>query len=150
MADIPPLSQVPLFAGLPLQQLRDISRISREIHFPLGSIVFEESKPADVFYLLLEGKISLSIQLSSSPNQVTVSVITQPLQGFGWSGIVPPHFYTATARCETIVHALGVQGRQLTEILKKDPASGLIVMSRIAEIISKRLRDSRSAFLKSL
>jgi CRP-like cAMP-binding protein len=81
---------------------------------------------------------------------LTVSVINQAHQSFGWSGIVSPYHFTASARCETDCRVLAIPGQKLFEILKEDPESGFHVMCKISEMISSRLRSSRQVLLKSL
>jgi CRP/FNR family cyclic AMP-dependent transcriptional regulator len=144
------LSQTSLFEGLAEEPLKAIADISDEVKCPHGEVLFWEGDPAELLYILLEGEINIFVQLSSSPGRVTVSVISQPYQTLGWSGLVVPHAYTATALCEADSRLIAIDGEGLMEVLKGDPAVGFAVMGRIAEVMSSRMRNTRLALLKTL
>ena len=144
------LSQASLFEGLTEEQLKAIADVSEEVKVQHGEVLFWEGDPAELLYILLEGEINLFVQLSSSPERMTVSVISQPYQTLGWSGLVAPHVYTASGLCEADSRLVAIYGQELMELLKGDPAMGLVVMGRIAEVMSSRMRNTRFALLKTL
>lgn len=144
------LSQIDLFEGLPHEQLEVIAKISEETNCQKGELIFREAAKAEKLYVLLEGKVALRLQISSKPQSITVSVINSSNQSFGWSGLVAPYHYTASALCESDCRLLAIDGQELIQALKQDPKSGFIVMERIATIISNRLRNSRMVLLKAM
>ena len=144
------LSQASLFEDLAEEQLKAIADFSEEVKVQHGEVLFWEGDPADLLYILLEGEINIFVQLSSSPERVTVSVISQPYQTLGWSGLVAPHAYTATGLCEADSRLVAIDGEALLEVLKGDPAMGFVVMGHIAEVMSSRMRNTRFALLKTL
>jgi CRP-like cAMP-binding protein len=144
------LSQSGLFEGLTEERLRAVVGISEEVMCQQGEILFWEGDPAESIYILLEGEINVYVQLSSRPERVTVSIISQPYQALGWSGLVAPHAYTASGLCETDSRLVAIDGEALMEVLRGDPAMGFVVMGRIAEVMSSRMRNTRSALLKTL
>ena len=144
------LSQNKLFEGIPEKNLAAITKISEEITLTKGRLAFVEGSPAEHVFILLEGEIDIQVTLTSRPGSVTVAVINQPNQSFGWSGIVTPYTYTASALCKTDCRILAIDGKKLIQVLQQEPESGFIVMQRIAELIARRLRNSRIALLKTL
>lgn len=144
------LSQIDLFADLPQKQLEVIAEISEETTCQRGELIFQEATKAEKLYVLLEGKVAIRLQISSKPQSITVSVINQTNESFGWSGIITPYHYTASALCESDCRLLAIDGQKLIQALKQDPRSGFIVMERISEIISNRLRNSRMVLLKAM
>jgi CRP-like cAMP-binding protein len=144
------LSQASLFEGLAEEHLKAIADVSEEVECPHGEVLFWEGDPAELLYILLEGEINIFVQLSSSPERMTVSIINQPYQTLGWSGLVAPHAYTATGLCEADSRLVAIDGKGLMEVLKGDPAVGFTVMGRIAEVMSSRMRNTRFALLKTL
>ena len=144
------LSQATLFEGLTEEQLKAVADVSEEITCQQGEVLFWEGDPAELLYVLLEGEVKVSVQLSSRPDRVTVSVISQPFQTLGWSGLVAPNAYTATGLCEVESRLVAIGGEELMEVLKADPAMGFLVMGRIAEMMSSRMRNTRFALLKTL
>jgi len=144
------LTNVGLFDGLPESQLEKIAGLCQEISFQQGERIFDEGEKADQLYILIEGKVSIKVHLTSRPETVTVAVIEGPYNSFGWSGVVAPYHYTAAAYSEADSRVLALPGGELMEVLKGDPATGITVMRRVAEIIGSRLKNSRAALLKSL
>jgi len=144
------LSQNKLFEGIPEEILAAIAEVSEEITLTKGRPAFVEGSEAEHVFILLEGELDIQVSLASMPGSVTVAVINLPNQSFGWSGIVPPYNYTASALCKTDCRILAIDGKKLIQVLQQKPESGFIVMQRIAELIARRLRNSRIALLKIL
>jgi CRP/FNR family transcriptional activator FtrB len=144
------LSQNELFAGFSDERLEAIAGISKEITCNKGEALFGEGERAEYLYILVSGSIAIQVHLTSRPMNVTVAIINQPNQSFGWSGVVSPNHYTATAHCQKDSSLVAIEGSKLMQMLEQDPEIGFIVMRRISEVISSRLRTSRSAFLKTL
>jgi CRP-like cAMP-binding protein len=144
------LHAVGLFDEIPDEQLTKIVEISREMTFKQGELIFREGSEAENIYVLLDGKVAIRVHLTSRPESLTVSVINKPYQSFGWSGIVSPYHFTASALCESDCRLLAISGQELLQKLREDPESGFQVMCKISEMISSRLRSSRQVLLKSL
>ena len=144
------LSQIDLFEGIPGENLASIAKISEEITCAEGKQVFQEGSSAEHIYILLEGKVAIEVGLTSRPGGVTVAVISQPHLSFGWSGVIPPYHYTASAHCKTDSRLLAIPGQKLIQVLQQEPKSGFVVMQKIAEVIGSRLRNSRITLLKTL
>lgn len=139
-----------MFQGLSEQVIDEFTSISKVVSFSKGDFIFKEAEPAKKIYFLLDGKISLRVNLTSKPESITVSIINQSFQGFGWSGIVSPFHYTASAKSEEDCRVIEFQGKEFIDVLSQHPEAGFIVMQRLAEIISNRLKNSRQALLKTL
>ncbi len=144
------LAQFELFRDVPAEVLELIAEIAQDVFVQKGHFVFREGEKAEHVHLLVNGSIALRVQLTSKPAFVTVSIVAQPYQTLGWSGLVPPHHYTASAYCEEDTHLIAIPAQPLLEILANHPEAGFKVMLRVTEIIADRLRNSRQALLKTL
>ena len=144
------LSQVSLFEGFSPEQLAPIAELCQEVTGQQGEVLFWEGEKAERLYILLEGEVSLFVQLTSRPERVTVAVVNQPNAMFGWSGVVAPYHYTASALCEADSRLAVLDGQSLIQRLEENPAMGFVVIQRIAAVISDRLRHTRLALLKTL
>lgn len=144
------LSDVGLFKDLPDELLSRIASMSEEFSRSSGETIFQEGDEADRLHILLEGKVSIRVHLTSRPASVAVAILNQPYMTFGWSGIVSPYRYTASAMCEEDCRLIAIPGGELIAALEQYPESGFLVMRRVSEIISSRLRNSRLVLLKSL
>jgi CRP/FNR family cyclic AMP-dependent transcriptional regulator len=150
MATRAPLNEFPLFQNLPGEMLDQFAKICNEEMYRSGDTVFREGNQADKLHFLLSGNITLKVRLTSRPDSITVSAVNQRYESFGWSGIVPPFHYTASAVCEEDCRVLTIPGEEFLHLLKSSPEAGFVVMRRITEIIASRLRNSRQALLKTI
>jgi len=144
------INKFDLFKDVSEETLNKIEKIGTELNFEKGGIVFKEGEEASGLHFLISGSIRLLVNLTSRPESITVSVVKNTYESFGWSGVVAPFHYTATAECIEDAKVMSFPGDKLMEILKQDPKSGFIVMQRITEIIASRLRNSRQALLKTI
>jgi CRP-like cAMP-binding protein len=144
------LADFPLFQNISPVILEKIAAISQEVAVAAGQAVFREGETADELHFLIKGSLALKVNIMSRPDSATVSFVSKSYECFGWSGLVPPHYYTASAVCDEDSRVLAISGSQFMQILTENPEAGFIVMQRIAEIISDRLRNSRQALLKTL
>lgn len=78
-----------------------------------------------------------------------MSLFRDPYHAFGWSGLIPTYHYSSNAVCRKPTRVVAIEGRPLAHLIERDPLMGFIVMRRIAEMISARLRENRLALLKT-
>ena len=150
MATTASLAEFPLFRNLPDSLLDKITALGNELFFSQGDTIFREGEGADKLHFLLDGDVLLKVKLTSRPESITVSAVSQRFESFGWSGIVPPYHYTASAVCETDCRVLTIPGESFMRLLNENPEAGFAVMQRLTELVSSRLRNSRQALLKTL
>jgi len=139
-----------LFKGVSKDVLEEIAGISETIKLEKDSVVFHEGDDADKLHLLISGSIALRVKLTSRPDSVTVSFLNIPHQTLGWSGVVAPNHYTASAHCEEDTELVVIPSSKFMEILDRNTDAGYKIMLRITQIISDRLRNSRQALLKTI
>ncbi len=144
------LADFDLFKEVSKETLKEVAAISETIKVKKDDLVFREGERADKLHLLVSGSIALRVKLTSRPDSVTVSFVNRPHQTLGWSGVVAPHHYTASAVCEEDSELVAIPADKFMKILEGHPADGFKVMLRIATIVSDRLRNSRQALLKTL
>lgn len=136
------LRRFKIFEGFTDVELGEIAQICRREQYDNGARMFEEGRSAETLYLLLDGKISLEreVQLgrSGSSRQATVSILT-PGQALGWSSVVEPCVYTATANCIEPAVVLALNGDEMRRFMAGDPEAGLKLMTAITEIVRGRM-----------
>lgn len=144
------LAEFDLFMGVAMDVLTEISGICETTKVKKDGFVFREGDTADKLHLLTSGSIALRVNLTSRPDSVTVSFINTPHKTIGWSGVVAPNHYTASAYCEEDTELITIPSSDFMKILDRHPEAGYKIMLRITQIISDRLRNSRQALLKTM
>lgn len=144
------LARSSLFAGLPTDQIARFASLAQEINCSAGEVLFREGNEASRLYLLLTGKVNVQVQPTATTEPLTIVSLSAFGQLVGWSGFMPPNYYTASAICQEDSTLLAFDGQAFNRALDDNPAVGLIVMRRIAQVISQRLRTLQGVVLKSL
>jgi CRP/FNR family cyclic AMP-dependent transcriptional regulator len=144
------LTDFDLFRDVSKDVLAEIAAICEAAHVKKDDFVFKEGETADRLHLLISGSIALRVNLTSRPDSVTVSFVSRPHQTLGWSGVVSPNHYTASAFCEEDSELIAIPSKKFLQILEQHPEAGYKIMLRITQVISDRLRNSRQALLKTL
>ncbi len=135
------LRKCPLFAKQNHYMLDEIAMISDDVDVKAGDWIFSEKENADYFFLVLDGKIELTMYLffqGSGEHLQTTSPLGKN-EIFGWSAVVPPHVYTLGARAVTDSKVLSIEAGSLRDLLDDNPEYGYFFMKKISEVISERL-----------
>lgn len=135
------IKELDIFRSLTAEQLDQIADLSEEKRYKTNDVVFREYTPAEYVYVLLEGRISISVEVGNQ-KRTSVTTVTPGLI-FGWSALVRPHQWTASAVCVEESTVLRIEGSGLRKMMDAHPDVGYKVMERIAQVVSGRLKDTR-------
>ena len=132
------IQEVELFQRISSHIIDEIAELVTQESHPAGDVVFREGDVADFLYILEEGEINLIIQGEKRlffPVDKTGSVL-------GWSSLVEPNRYTATAECVKESKIIKIDAERLMRVFQRHPAEGLTIMKRLAGVIAARLVKS--------
>ncbi|MBM4327531.1 MAG: cyclic nucleotide-binding domain-containing protein [Deltaproteobacteria bacterium] len=139
------IQKADLFRDLSQETVSAISTAMTEEAHEQGSLLFKAGEPAKNFYLIVEGRVRLSIGTEGRIDY-TASV---PGEAFGWTGMVDRPAYVATAECLTSCKLVKVEKDKLNQVFTKDPQGGMIFFKRLAGAVVQRLIDNYNAFLSA-
>ncbi len=100
-----------------------------------GDILFYEGDPASHFYVLIKGRIRLTIGDSGQ----VVHTISHPGECFGWSSLLSRETYSASAECREPSTLMLINAEQFLRIIEEDPLDGLHFMKHLAKTLGNRL-----------
>ena len=128
-------------AGLKAAHRALLERHAMTTGFKAGEVIFKTGDPANRFYCLLSGKVEL---WTRSPGAPAVKIDTiHAGELLGWSWLFPPYQWAFDAIAKTDTEAIFFYGTPLRELCDEDPAFGLELMKRMAEVMMRRLHASR-------
>jgi len=134
-----------LFKGVPEHIHAEISEISTEEVLNEGHVLFKVGEPAEYLYILAEGLVELTV-----PGEQRLSFSVDEFGAvFGWSALVEPKQYTATATCKKNSKVIRLDAERLMRLFTKHPAEGLHIMRRLAGIVAGRLMICYDELTKS-
>lgn len=138
------LSDCTLFEGLPEDKLAPVHELARVERHPAGTLLFPENAAAEDLFVLVEGRVNLAFSLPHHGEQLRIVVTgIKPGEVFGWSALSLAARYSAQAETLADSTLIRIHGRELQSVLEADLELGYHVMTRLCNLISGRLRDSR-------
>lgn len=152
------------FAGLDYDHVVKLSKLATEEAVEVGHCFFHECDDMKHIYLVMEGAVAIVFEVPDQDVEQQVSgQLTGELQTkditvstvgtgdvFGWSGLIPPHTATATAKAITPVRVLKFDAEKLLEDFEEDCRFGYVMSQKAGNVIRERLRDLRIESLADL
>jgi hypothetical protein len=133
MIGIDRLRKVDVLQGLTDWELKIASHFLKEENVPEGITLFQEGQKADRLFILEQGEVSLQFPRGEPYN------LPGPGRILGWSFLIPPHRYTASAETSTASKLLVMESPDFYYLIHKEPRMGVKVMSNLAQVVASRL-----------
>jgi hypothetical protein len=130
-----PTSQSELFKGLKPQAVNEILSLGTEESLRKGTFVYKKGDPARFFYILKEGKLSLRI---GEEGQIDY-MVCDPGEAFGLSSLAGRETFATYAECIEECELLKIGVEQLSQLLERNPLSGLAFYRGLAGVLNQRL-----------
>jgi hypothetical protein len=133
MIGIDRLRKVDVLQSLTDWELKIVAQFLKEENVPEGITLFEEGQKADRLFILEEGEVAVQFPRGEPYN------INGPGKILGWSFLVPPHRYTASAETKAPSKLLVMKSPDFYYLIHKEPRMGVKVMSNLAQVVAGRL-----------
>jgi len=135
------LSEHMLFRDLGEETLRVLMECASSVQFEQHELIFRHAQPAERFYMLREGKVSLEIP-SPRAGPLTIQTLGKgELLGCSW--LFPPYRWHFDARALVPTLAVALDGRRLRSECDADPALGYQLMKRFSQVMHQRMQAAR-------
>ena len=128
------LRSVPAFRDLDCAGLEDIAQYASERRLDAGDPLFEQGEPADHFYLVIEGRLKVTM-ITPEGKQVLVRLV-HPGDLCGLALALARRDYPATCRALVPVHALGWQMRYWEVLLETYPRVAIAITRSLGRHIA--------------
>lgn len=117
------VQQANFFFGTSMTFANEIMKTAvREFH-PTGTVIFKEGEAANHFYVLLEGRVRISIGESGH----VVYIVSRGGEAFGWSSLVGRERYTASTESIEPTTLMSFERERFQQVLAKDPVNGMVL-----------------------
>ncbi|MGI9062079.1 MAG: Crp/Fnr family transcriptional regulator [Ktedonobacteraceae bacterium] len=128
------LKQVPLFAGLTDEDVRELMEVARKRTFRSGEVIFHRDDPGQVLYVIKEGKVKISL-VSPDGQEIVLAVLGKG-ECFGEFAILDGLSRSADAITLEKVECYTLQRSDFHNAILKNPKIAIQVL----EVLTKRLR----------
>ena len=133
------LREVDILQGLSEEEVQSIAQFFEEEDVAAGVSLCEEGASAERLYVLVQGRVSISSKIGGQYD------IDTPGKIVGWSFLVPPFLYTASAVVMIPSKVLVIKSPDFYYILHKEPATGMKVINNLSQVIATRLKGRGSS-----
>lgn len=130
------LAQVPLFSTLDDQERAVLAeRVDHEKH-PAGKVIFEQGNPGDALYVVISGRVEISVEKHDGES-VVIETATRG-EFFGEISLLDAGPRTATAKVTEDAEVLVVDRGDLDHLFELKPAAAMDLLAATG----KRLRET--------
>ena len=134
------LAQIGLFNGVPPSHLKRVVAIGVEETYATGAKVFEEGEVGDKLYIILEGKIRISREVSGMGEEALA--VLGPGDAFGEMALIDDFPRSADARVHERCRCLVISKEGLEDLLFLHKELAYEILWNFVKILSARLRET--------
>ena len=136
-----------LLTALAPSQREHLLSLAEEVSFPEDTRIFEAGGPADRFWVIHSGAVSLDQQVT--PQQRVTVASLGPGDLLGWSWLFPPYEWDFGAEAFSPVRAYEFEAEPVRRLCEAEPVLGLNLIRLVAEILAHRLETTRGKVLEA-
>lgn len=142
MISVNALKKCVFFRDFDDSELVRLANLATPSRWKEGEVIFHAKMPAQYLYTLKLGAVLLAY-----PNGRGL-VVDTPGEALGWSTLVSPYHYTATAICLTDVDLIDFSRNDLFDLMRMDAHLGQKIVQKLIPIMHKRRPYRRAPKLK--
>ena len=137
------LERSPFLEGLDRRDLAELAGRAKMVAAGPGERLFAEGEPAAALFLLVSGAVELSFGGPAGGGGVAVQTVTHEGNPIGWSAMVEPYAYRATATAREATRLLAFDRDLLEDFARAHPGFGVALLRAIIGLVGDRLRATR-------
>ena len=137
----------PFLEGFDPRDLAELARRATVVSFDESEPVFTQGNPATCLYLLVAGTVELSVGGEGGGPGLVVETVTHQGYPIGWSAMVEPHLYRATATAREPTRLVAIGREALEHQAGANPGFGMTLMRAVVGIVGDRLRATRTRLI---
>jgi CRP-like cAMP-binding protein len=135
-----PLEEIPIFEDLTAYQIGLLNQIFSSVQCEEDEVIFEQDTEAECLFIIADGEVEIVF----NPDDGEPIHVSQITKGgvFGWSAAFGSGRYTSGAICTQCSTLMKVKGEDLKILRQNHPETGILILERLAEVVSERFESS--------
>jgi CRP-like cAMP-binding protein len=129
------LRQGDLFWAMDIEFVKEITELAQPISSKSGDKLFKVGDPADYFYILLKGSVTME---RGKGKWYTAK---QAGELFGWSALIHRKEFAASATCDVDSELLRIESGPFLALLESSPVNKAALYEQLAKMIGNQLLD---------
>ncbi len=138
--------QADILAGLSKKFIAKMMEVGKKSTYEQGTMLFNQGEPARCFYILVKGRVRLSI----GDQRNSIYTINHGGEAFGWSSLVGGIHYTAAAECVAATTLIAFERDQMEMLLSSDCENAALLYKNLALTLGNRLVSVHSQLADQL
>ncbi len=134
------LGRIHLFGGIAPEGLRQLAAIARLESYRVGDVIFEEGSTGGELYLILDGKVRISRNVSGMGEEALA--VLGPGDAFGEMSLIDDFPRSADARVHEKCRLLVLDKDALEDMLFLQKDLAYEILWNFVKILSARLRET--------
>jgi len=133
------IASSPILAGLTREQVRSLGRFARRQTFLKEEAVFSQGEVGDRAYLMVRGRMDVSIDIPGSNRKRRVSSLAEGTM-FGEMGLLDGEKCSATVRATQASRCFSIGRDEFDALRREYPDIALLLMQNLGRQFAERLR----------
>lgn len=134
----------PFLRSLSPENVKIMLENATEMQFKSGEIILKQGEPANRFFLIESGRVSIEAGKSHGKTLQTL----EAGEVLGWSWLFPPFSWHLTARALAPTKCTVLNGAHLLVTAEENHEFGYELMRLVAQMVIQRLQSTREKMLK--
>jgi len=143
-----------LFQDLEDLELEQVLSRTSPREFPAGRVIIQEGDPGDSLYIMVSGEVEITKQLTlvldkdTPKERVMIRLKAEDGVYFGEMSLLENDPRSATVTALSDCRLLELYQKDFLELVRNDPAMGLKLLLRLAQLLSRHLRKTNQDVVK--
>nr|MBN2276587.1 aspartate ammonia-lyase [candidate division Zixibacteria bacterium] len=134
------IKEIELFKDLDDNERGLVSMAAEELFFESGALIFEENTPRKRLFIIYTGEIEL-FKKTPFGEEKRLSIFSK-YDFLGEGALMDDYPHSTSARAMIKSTVLAFSRGKFTTICKQNPSVGVKILSRVARVISRRMRQT--------
>jgi CRP/FNR family cyclic AMP-dependent transcriptional regulator len=143
-----------LFQDLEEEEIHKVLNRTSLREFPAGAVIIQEGEPGDSLFIMQEGEVEITKQLTLTLDEDTprerVMIRLKAENGvyFGEMALLENETRSATVTALSDCSVLELHQQDFLELIGQNPAMGVKLLLRLAQVLSQHLRKTNQDVVK--
>jgi CRP/FNR family cyclic AMP-dependent transcriptional regulator len=154
MAETTFFQKINLFQDLLPEEIEVVLSHTTPRDFPAGAVIIQEGEAGDSLFIMASGEVEITKKLTMVLDEETpkerVMIRLQAEDGvyFGEMALLENETRSATVTAISDCHLLRLNRKDFLELIQQNPAMGVKLLLRLAQVLSRYLRKTNQDVVK--
>jgi CRP/FNR family cyclic AMP-dependent transcriptional regulator len=143
-----------LFQDLEEDEIHKVLNRTSLREFPAGAAIIQEGEPGDSLFIMQEGEVEITKQLTlvldedTPKERVMIRLKAENGVYFGEMALLENEARSATVTALSDCSVLELHRKDFLDLIEKNPAMGVKLLLRLAQVLSQHLRKTNQDVVK--